>query len=457
MMPPSRSAATPTRGHVLRIALPLILSNLSVPLLGMVDTAVVGHMGEVYFLGAVAVGANVFSVLFLGLNFLRMATTGLASQALGAADGDRLRVLLAQGLLVALACALVLWLAQVPLRELAMTALGVQDQVGDAARAYFDVRIWSAPFVLCNFVFAGWLVGLGSARAVLALTLAINVGNILLDVLFVYGFGWGLEGVAAATVLAECGGALVGSIAVAGALGRHRARHLSLRSVRTWREALEPASLRRLLALNTHLLIRTLALQFVFVVLTGRGTRLGETVLAINAVLLTWQYAISYGLDGFAQAVESLVGRGLGARSPDAVRRAVRFGFEWALGVAVLASALVWCFGGVASDMLTDQVAVREGVRRYLPWLALSPLVSLWSFIYDGVFVGATAARAMRNVMVLSAFAVFVPAMWLLAPWGNHGLWGAFTLFMLTRAVAMHVAYPRAVLAQLPEALTPKA
>ncbi|MEO0420732.1 MAG: MATE family efflux transporter [Pseudomonadota bacterium] len=446
MMPASDAAATPTRGEVLRIATPLILSNLSVPLLGMVDTAVVGHMGEVHYLGAVAVGASVFSLLFLGLNFLRMASTGLASQATGAGDGDALRVLLLQGVLVGLACAALLLVLQHPVRELAMSLLGVNAAVGQAARAYFDVRIWSAPLVLVNFVLVGWLVGLARTRAVLAVTLTINLANILLDLLFVYGFGWGIRGVAAATVLAELLGLLAATLAARGGLASHPAPRLGLWSKATLDEAVAWRGLRQLFALNSNLLVRTLALQLAFLVLTGRGARLGEAILAVNAVLLTFQHVISYGLDGFAQAVEALVGRGLGARRRQAVERAVRYGFECAIAVAVVAAIMLAIGGGAAADLLTDQSAVREGVRRYLPWLVLSPLISLWSFIYDGAFIGATAAREMRNAMVFSTFAIYLPALWLFAGWGNHGLWAAFSLFMLARALTMGLAFRGAVL-----------
>ncbi len=447
MMPASAAAATPTRGEVLQIATPLILSNLSVPLLGMVDTAVVGHMGEAHFLGAVAVAATLFSLLFLALNFLRMVTTGLSSQASGAGDGDALRVLLVQGVLVALACAFLLLVLQYPLRELAMTLLGVSEAVGQAARAYFDVRVWSAPLVLVNYVLIGWLVGQARTRAVLALSLAINLGNIALDLLFVYGFGWGIRGVAAATVLAELAGTLTAVYAVRGLLRTQPATtQLRVYSRATVAAALELRSLRRLFALNGNLMLRTLALQLAFVVLTGRGARLGETILAANAVLLTFQQVISYGLDGFAQAVEALVGRGLGARQRAAVERAVRYGFEWAIVVALVAALVLAVAGGPAADLLTDQVAVRESVRRYLPWLVLSPLLSLWSFIYDGAFIGATAAQAMRNAMLFSTFLVYLPTLWLLAPWRNHGLWAAFSALMVARALTMHALYGPAVL-----------
>lgn len=471
MMPASAADATPSRGEVLRVALPLILSNLSVPLLGMVDTAVVGHMGGVPPLGAVAVASSVFSALFLGLNFLRMATTGLASQAWGGGDDARLRVVLLQGLLVALACAALLLLAQWPLRELSLTLLGPGPEVVAAARLYFDVRVWSAPLVLANYVLVGWLVGLARTRAVLALTLAINLSNLLLDLLLVYGAGMGVGGVALATLLAEAAGLATGSVAVRGVLRGRGSRHRAPGAVRggcgaarddaaavavpglfsrpALRAAADAAGLRALFSLNANLLVRTLALQVALLALTARGARLGEVILAANAILLTFQHLISYGLDGFAHAAEALVGRALGARRRDALDAAVRFSFEWALVVAVVAALGLAFGGGRLSAVLTDLPDVRDATLRYLPWVVVSPLVSLWSFVYDGVFVGATAARPMRDVMLIATFLVYLPALVLLAGFGNHGLWAAFTLFMLARGLGMHASYARAVRGRL--------
>jgi MATE family multidrug resistance protein len=213
---------------------------------------------------------------------------------------------------------------------------------------------------------------------------------------------------------------------------------------------MDPARLGRLFALNANLLVRTLVLTFSLFLLTARGARFGETVLAANAVLLTFQHLLSYGLDGFAHAAEALVGRACGARDGRALRLAVRYCFEWSVAVAAGTAAVLWLAGGGLGDLLTDQAAVRESVRRFLPWLVLSPLVSLWSFVYDGVFVGATAAREMRNAMLFSAFVVYIPALWMLRDVGNHGLWLAFTLFMVARGASMHWFYRRNVRPALP-------
>ncbi len=432
--------AAPGRGDVLRIALPLIVSNLSVPLLGMVDTAVVGHMGSAHFLGAVAVCSSIFSMLFIGLNFLRMGTTGLASQAFGGDDRAGLRIVLLQGLAFAAVAAALILALQLPIRELALRVIGPGDDVAAAAREYYDIRVWTAPWILVNYVLVGWLVGLARTRDVFFMVVAVNLGNIALDLLFVYGFGLGIRGVAAATVLAEVAGTAVGVAAVRAALAE-RPGAWPLRAV------LDVPRMRRLLALNANLLVRTLTLTFSFLLLTARGARLGETVLAANAVLLTYQHVLSYGLDGFAHAAEALVGRAIGAAGRRAMQRAVRYTLEWSFAVAAGAAVLLALFGGPFADLLTDQPAVRSTVREFLPWLVLSPLVSLWSFVYDGVFVGATAAREMRNAMLVSSLLVFLPALWLLRDLGNHGLWMAFTLFMLARAVSMHWLYRTRLLA----------
>jgi MATE family multidrug resistance protein len=443
----SQSVSTPTRHDVLRIAFPLILSNLSVPLLGMVDTAVVGHMGAAHYLGAVAVCSSIFSLLFVGFNALRMGTTGLVSQAHGKDDATALRVIVLQGALVALAAAAVILLLQVPVRDLALRLIAPGEQVLASARAYYDVRVWSAPALLVNYVIVGWLVGLQRTRWVLGMYLAVNLGNIALDLLFVYGFGLKVQGVAAASVVAEGFGLAVGIVAVRRMLITQPSA-APWRAI--WRSALAVAGLARLFALNVNLLIRTLVLAFSVLLLTALGARLGEVVLAANAILLMFQQVISYGLDGFAHAAEALVGRAVGAADRDALRRAVRYSFDWSVAVA-LAAALVLAFAGAPfADRLTDQPAVSDTVRRYLPWLVLSPLVSLWSFVYDGVFVGATAARQMRDAMLFASAIVYIPALWLLRGYGNHGLWAAFTLFMLARAFSMHWYYRRTLLARFP-------
>ncbi|MDZ7644274.1 MAG: MATE family efflux transporter [Woeseiaceae bacterium] len=425
----------PQNRDVWRIAAPLVVSNVSVPLLGMVDTGVTGHLEDASYLGAVAIGGAVFSFLYTGVNFLRMGTTGIAAQACGARDDDALRTALGQALVVAAGIALVLLLLRTPLAELGIGLLGPDPGIAPHARDYIGIRIWSAPATLAGYALIGWFIGLQNARVPLYIVLVTNVTNIALDLLFVVVFDFRVQGVAAASVIAEYTGAATGFAFVAAELRRrggrwHRARLTSVRAYAAF------------FAINAHLFVRTMALVFTFAFITSQGARLGTLVLAANAVLMNLQHLLSFALDGLAHAAEALAGRAVGEKNTAALQRAVTLTLRWSLAVAA-GFSLVYALGGpVAIRLLTDLPGVRGAALEYLPWMVVSPLVSVWSFLYDGVFVGATRARAMRDIMLVSAFGVFMPAWYLLLPLGNHGLWLAFTLFMASRGVGMH-AYDR--------------
>jgi MATE family multidrug resistance protein len=448
------AAGTSTAGDsygnraVWRIAAPMILSSATTPMLGMVDPAVVGHLDEPYYLGAVATGATIFTVLFMGLNFLRMGTTGLTAQAYGASHGDQVRQDLGQALLTALVLAAIMILLRPLIIDTALLALSPSPQVAAHAREYFAIRVFSAPASLANFVIVGWLLGMQNARGPLAITLAINATNIVLDLLFVLQFGMQVRGVALATVLAELVGLTVGALFVRRELARFPGR-------------LHPGALldlgryRQIVALNANLLLRTLSLMFVFAFITAQGARAGDVVLAANAILMNLQFFLSYALDGIAHAAEALVGKAIGARDRAGLVAAVRRTLRWSVGFAAVFAAFYAAGGGLLIDILTGIPGIREVARQYLPWLVLSPLISVWSFLYDGVYVGATRPREMRVVMMASALLVFLPAWYLARPLGNHALWLAFTLFMASRGVGMHVWFRRmldsGVIAAVPE------
>lgn len=409
----------------------MIVSNLSVPMVGMVDTAVAGHLPDVAYLAAVAVGATIFNFLFLGLNFLRMGTTGLTAQAHGRDDFSAARSALAQALLLALGLAAVLLLLQWPLRELAVLLIAPGEQIAGYVRDYFTVRIWSAPMVLANYALIGWFLGMQTARAPLAMMLAINLVNIVLDIAFVYGLGMRVEGIALASVCGEATGLIVGLSLAYRILRAYPATWdaRQLRRLQSWRE---------LIAVNGNILVRTLCLMLSFALFTALGARLGAVVLAANALLLNLQSILSYGLDGFAHAAEALAGRAWGQRATAAFRAAVDTVLIWSLGIAAAFALLYWLTGRDIINLLTDLPDVRTAAYAFLPWIILSPLISVWSFVYDGVFIGATWAREMRNAMLIATFGVFVPlAFWLVNLWGNHGLWLAFLAFLGARGVTM--------------------
>jgi MATE family multidrug resistance protein len=424
---------------VWRIAAPMILSNVSVPLLGMVDTGVVGHLDSPIYLGAVAIGSMIFSFLYMGMNFLRMGTTGIAAQCYGARDNDGLRVSLGQAVIVALALAILMIIMQWPIGQLAMNLIGASPGIEANAIDYFSIRIWSAPGTLANMALIGWFIGLQNARVPLVIFLTINLTNIALDLLFVLVLDMKVDGVALASVIAEYSGLSIGLVFAAGELKR-RAGHWPISKLVEWREYAA------FFAVNGNLFIRTMALMFTIAFVTAQGARMGEVILAANAVLMNLQNLTAFGLDGFAHAAEALVGKAIGEKRRDAFIAAVQISLKWSLIFAVGFAMCYWAGGPLLISVLTDLPEIREAALRYLPWLIISPVVSVWSYLYDGVYVGATRARAMRNIMVLSAFLVFLPAWYLLQGYGNDGLWLAFLLFLASRGIGMHIGYHRKVL-----------
>jgi MATE family multidrug resistance protein len=431
--------AVPTNRDVWRIAAPMILSNVSVPLLGMVDTGVVGHLESPVYLGAVAIGATIFGFLYTGMNFLRMGTTGIAAQRYGADDYDGLRVSLGQALIVAQLIAITLLVLQVPLGRLALDLVGAEPDVESFAREYFSIRIWSAPGTLANYALIGWFLGLQNARVPLLIFLTINVTNIVLDLIFVLGLGMKVDGVALASVIAEYAALLV-ALAFAARELKKRAGHWPLARL------LRVRAYGAFFSVNANLFVRTLALMFTFFFITAQGARLGGLVLAANAVLMNFVNLTSFALDGFAHAAEALVGKAVGQRNRRSLEESVRLCLKWSLYFAAAISIAYLVAGQFLVELLTDLPDVRSTTMSYLPWVVISPLIAVWSFLYDGVYVGATRAREMRDIMLVSTFVVFLPAWYLLQGFGNHGLWAAFVLFFASRGIGMHVGYRRRLL-----------
>ena len=417
----------------------MILSNVSVPLLGMVDTGVVGHLDSPVFLGAVAVGGTIFGFIYTGMNFLRMGTTGTAAQRFGAEDYEGIRAALGQAIVVALLIAVCLIGTRQWLGGVAVHLIGATDAVRHYALEYFMIRIWSAPGTLANYVLIGWFIGLQNARVPLLVFLTINVTNIALDFLFVIGLGMQVDGVALASVIAEYSGLAVGLFFARRTLTRYAAawplgRLFRLRAYGAF------------FSVNANLFVRTMALIFTFAFVTAQGARLGQLVLAANAVLMNLQNLTAFGLDGIAHAAEALVGKAVGQNRRDALERAVRLSLKWSVLFALGFCFVFWLTGPWIIRALTDLPEVRLSALEYLPWLVLSPLISVWSFLYDGVYIGATRTREMRDIMLVSALAVFLPAWSLLQGFGNHGLWLSFTLFMASRGIGMHIGYRRRLL-----------
>ncbi len=432
-------ASLPGDRDVWRIAAPMILSNVSVPLLGMVDTGVTGHLESPIYLGAVAIGSMIFSFLYMGMNFLRMGTTGITAQSFGARDNDGLRVSLGQSVIVALAIALVLLVMQWPISQLAMSLVGASPSIEENALQYFSIRIWSAPGTLANMALIGWFIGLQNARVPLLIFLTVNITNILLDLVFVLVLGMKVDGVALASVIAEYSGLALGLYFALQAL-RRRGGHWIVSKFTNCREYAA------FFALNGNLFIRTMALMFALAFLTAQGARMGDVILAANAVLINLQNLTAFALDGIAHAAEALVGKAIGEQRRESLKAAVRLSLKWSLLFAAGLTLLYLLAGPLLIAALTDLPAIRAAATRYLPWMIISPLVSVWSFLYDGVYVGAMRSREMRDIMLISTFVIFLPAWYLLQGFGNDGLWLAFMLFLASRGIGMHIGYRRKLL-----------
>ncbi len=423
-----------THRSVLAIAVPVMLSNVSTPLIGIVDTAIVGRYPNPVYIGAVAVGALILSLVFWAFGFLRMGTTGLTAQALGAGDKDEVAAGLGRAVLIAVTIGAGLIVLQWPVRESAFAIVGASPEVERLARAYFDVRIWAAPATLANYALLGWFIGLGRTDIGLVLQLVLNLTNVVLDVAFVLGLGWGVRGVAFGTALAELVAALVGM----GVAIRHLRRmggHWSRQRI------LAPARIKRTLAVNGDIMIRSLALEAIFVWFTAQGARHGDVILAANAILMQFIEVSAFFLDGLAFAAEALVGRAVGASQRAGLTAAARMTTLWAAVVALLISTALSVGGPYFIDGLTVDAGARGTARSYLPWAALAPLLGVWAFQLDGIFIGATRTADMRNAMLVSV-AIFLAAWWLLLPFGNTGLWAAFYVHYVARTGSLLYYYP---------------
>ncbi len=415
---------------VWHIAGPMILSNLTVPLLGIVDTAVVGHLEDPYHMGAVSVGAAIFGIVFWGFGFLRMGTTGMTAQAFGQSDNEELRAILARSILIGLGLAVLLLLLQWPVAWIAFEAIHGSELVEQHGQTYFYIRIWSAPATFANYVLLGWFLGMQNARTTLYVVTAVNLINIALDFLFVVGLGFGASGVAAASVIAEYIGLVFALWLVRKQLLLHPGQFQ--RSLILHRQ-----KFRKLVSFNKDIFIRNLCLMFTLAFFTTQGARFGDVVLAANAILFNMYTFMAYGLDGFAHASEALVGKAIGSRQRQALVETIKVAAYWTFIVSVLVSIGYYLAGSRIIAMISDIEVVREMAQVYLPWMIFLPLISAWAFLLDGVYIGATCAREMRNTMVVSTFLLFLPSWYLLLPMGNHGLWLAFTIFIVSRVVTM--------------------
>ncbi|MFY0991752.1 MATE family efflux transporter [Halomonas sp. C05BenzN] len=426
------------RQRIWALAWPIILSNITVPLLGLVDTAVVGHLPDSRYLAAVTLGATLFSFLYWGFGFLRMGTTGLTSQAVGRENDSEVRNLLGQSLLLAAGIGAMLILLSRPLIALGLWLLDGSEVATALAAEYAQIRILSAPAVLANYAILGWFLGQQNSRVTLAILVLTNGVNIALDLLFVVGLGMTSDGVAWATVIADYTALAFGLWLVSRQLRWLEGRFLRERLLRLTAYA-------ELFSVNANLFVRTLGLLFAMAFFTSRGAVQGDTVLAANAVLLQFIMLTSYALDGFAHAAEAITGRAVGRRRWDEFGQAVKSAAGFSLLTAAAAS-LAFALGGEwLIALLTGLPEVRQTAGTYLPWMVAMPLIAVWSYLFDGVFIGATAIREMRN-SIFAGLAAYLPIWWLTQWLGspdfeNHGLWLAFLGFALVRSAVLAAYY----------------
>ena len=420
------------------LAGPIMISNISVPLVGAVDTAVVGRLPEPQAIGAVALGALIFSFLFWGFGFLRMGTTGFIARAYGARDQQALSDTLLRVLFLGLSLGMLAILLSRPIIGFALYLLESSQEVERLTATYAGIRIWSAPATLLIYVFTGVFIGMHNTAKAFVLQLILNISNMLLDLFFVIGLDMGVEGVALATIIAEYLAVFCGFLLL---------RRTVITAVKQfeWQRLTDRAALIQLMAANGNIFIRTICLVFSFAYFTALSAKMGEVALAANAILLHLQSIMAYALDGFAHAAEALTGSAYGAGKRKEFSRSVRLTSLWAAIIAAMVSLIYLVFGYAILHLFTNIESVLDTASIYLPWAIISPLISIWSFQLDGIFIGSGYTREMRNAMVISMLG-YLLMLFLLVPWlGNHGLFLSLSLFMVLRALTLGYYYPRIV------------
>ena len=434
-----------THASILTLAVPIILSSITTPLVGAIDTAVIGQLGIAALVGGVAIGATIFSLLYWSFGFLRLGTSGMTAQAFGRRDQSEIAATLQRALLIAVAAGLALILLQVPIRNLALWVIGGSPHVVEAAGTYFDVRIWSAPFTFINFAILGWLVGLGRSGLAFVIEIVLNAANIVLSVAFVLWLDWSVAGVAAATLIAEAIATVIGIVIAYRQIGAHG-------HAQPWSKVLDRGELLRVAAVNTDIMIRNFCMITAFTFFTSQGARTDDITLAANAILFDIFSITAYILDGFSHAAETFVGRSVGAKQRVRLKEAVWLPALWAGGMSLVVALATWLLGGFIIDLMTTNAEIRGVAREFLIWCALSPIAGFLAFQCDGIYIGATRTADMRNMMVLSLALYFAFAALLVPLHGNHGLWAALMIFLLARGVTLGLRIPALIRATTPAA-----
>ncbi|MDA7441305.1 MATE family efflux transporter [Candidatus Pseudothioglobus singularis] len=429
------SSSNLTHKRVLGVAFPIVLANATIPILGAVDTGVVGQMGLAAPIGAVGIGAIIISAIYWMFGFLRMGTTGLTAQAIGSNNQSETSALLVRGIIIGLLAGLILILIQIPLFSGALGIAPASKEVEGLANEYLKIRVFSAPAAIAIFGITGWLIAKERTKAVLLLMLLVNSVNITLDFIFVLKLGWGVEGVAFATFIAEWLGLFYGLW-----LAREG---FSKGYWRNWVQIFDRARLVQMAKVNSDILIRSVLLEIGFVSFLFLGSSFDDATLAANQVLVQFLNITAYAMDGFAFAAEALVGQALGAKNRALFRRSAVMTSQWGVGLIVVMAIAFYVFGSTIINVMTTAEDVRLVSYDYLPWMVLAPLAGAAAWMLDGIFIGATRTADMRNMMFISFCIYLVALAFLLPKYDNHGLWASLIIFSIARGVTLGYKYPK--------------
>ncbi len=416
---------------ILKLAIPNIISNITIPLLGLVDMILMGHLNSPLYIGAIALGGTIFSVLYSFFSFLRAGTTGFTAQSYGANDSSEVSYTLYRSLCIAVIAFLLILSLQKPIANISLTLLEGSEDVKNLAIIYFFVRIWAAPANMLLYCLNGWFIGMQNTKIPMAIAIIINVLNIVFSVFFVVVLKQDVAGVALGTVIAQYCGLITALVFI---LIKYKNYLIKI----DFHILLNINKLKKFFKVNTDLMIRSILLVLTIAFFTNQSAKLGDNILSINMILLQFFYIFSYFTDGFAYAGEALVGKFIGARDEKSLFSVVAHLFKWGAYICVPFAILYALFPTPFVKIISDQTVIIEQIQPYYIYMVLIPIITFAAFLWDGIYIGATASKAIRNTMIISSLIVFLPMWYILTPlFGNHGLWIAFLGFMLARGISM--------------------
>lgn len=428
---------------ILNIAIPNIISNITIPLLGIVDLALVGHLDSKVYIGAIAIGSMIFNFIYWGFSFLRMGTSGFAAQSYGKKDFSESFYILYRALFVGLIGAIFLLIIQKPIDLFSFYILNGSDEVEFFARQYFYIRIWAAPATIAIYSISGWYIGMQNAKIPMIIAITINLLNVGFNILFIKVFGMKSDGVALGTVLAQYSGLIVGIFFLLKSSKR-------LKSAFNIKEILQIDALKRFFNVNKDIFIRTMSLVLALSFFTAKSAKSGDTLLAVNTLLLQFFTIYAYIVDGFAFAGEALAGKYFGAKDKINLLKVTKLLFYWGLVLSGIFTIAYYFGDNMLLKVLTNNTEVIQNIQPYLFWVYLIPVLTFGAFIWDGIFIGVTASASMRNAMLISTFLIFLPSYFILHHYyHNHGLWAAFMIFMIARFVTLSIYARKAIFNKL--------